>query len=117
MIPKHIQTIESIGAASMPTKTYLGLDGLEAMKYAVMKALSTERYEHLIYSWDYGIETKDLYGKPHEYVAMELEIRVKDALLADDRVLSVEDFEYDKGAARFTVYTTVGVVEVEKRFD
>ena len=37
-------------------------DGLEAMKQVVYKILSTERYQHIIYSWNYGIELLDLYG-------------------------------------------------------
>nr|DAO59717.1 MAG TPA: Protein of unknown function (DUF2634) [Caudoviricetes sp.] len=30
-------------------------DGLKAMKLAVFKILSTERYRYPIYSWNYGI--------------------------------------------------------------
>ena len=32
------------------------VDSLEAMEQAVFKILNTERYQYLIYSWDYGIE-------------------------------------------------------------
>ena len=32
-------------------------DDLDAVRQAVYKILNTERYENVIYSWDYGIET------------------------------------------------------------
>ena len=31
------------------------VDGLEAVQQAAFKILNTERYQHIIYSWDYGI--------------------------------------------------------------
>ena len=43
-------------------------DELEAMKQAVYKILLTERYQYIMYSWDYGIETLDLYGEPVSFV-------------------------------------------------
>lgn len=39
-------------------------DGQEAMKQAIFKILSTERYQYVMYSWNYGIELIDLYGEP-----------------------------------------------------
>ena len=61
------------------------IEGLKAVKQAVYKILLTERYQYPIYSWDYGIETVDLYGKPISYVRPELERRVREALLQDDK--------------------------------
>ena len=56
------------------TKTYaMQLDGeriigktdeRKAIEQAIYKILLTERYQYLIYSWNYGIELKDLFGKP-----------------------------------------------------
>ena len=34
------------------------LEGAEAVKVWVYKALATERYQYLAYSWQYGIEVK-----------------------------------------------------------
>nr|WP_313785006.1 DUF2634 domain-containing protein [Paenibacillus larvae] len=39
------------------------MDGLEAIRQAVHKILHTERYEHLIYSPDYGSELTGLIGQ------------------------------------------------------
>lgn len=88
-------------------------DGLEAVKQTVFKILNTERYAYLIYSWDYGIELMDLYGKSPMYVCPELERMIKEALLQDDRITDVTDFEFDtstKGvvSVKFTVHTIFG---------
>ena len=93
-------------------------DGLETMKQAIFKILNTERYAYLIYSWDYGIELMDLYGQPFLYVCPEIERRVKEALLQDDRITGVDSFEFDsskKGvvSVTFTVHTIFGNVNEE----
>lgn len=95
------------------------VDELEAVKQAVYKLLLTERYEHIIYSGDYGVETLDLFGQPAAYVCAELERRVEEALMSDDRIESVSGFEFDiskKGEvhAKFNVKTVFGNVDAEK---
>lgn len=94
-------------------------DGLDAMKQAVFRILNTERYQYIIYSWNYGIETLDLYGQPVTYVCPELERRIKEALLVDSRITSVTDFEHDVSVKKvvhttFTVHTIYGDIAVEK---
>lgn len=88
-------------------------DKLQSVRQAVFKILSTERYEYLIYSWNYGIELKDLFGKSVLYVCPEIERRVREALLQDDRITKVTDFNFDiskRGvvAVAFTVHTVFG---------
>lgn len=95
------------------------IGGRAAMEQAIFKVLQTERYEHLIYSWDYGIETMDLYGEPMDYVESEIERRITEALTADSRILNVEEFEYaddKKGnlTVSFTVKTIFGDVKAER---
>ena len=53
-------------------------DGLEAVKQAVYKILMTERYQYVMYSWDYGVELLDLFGEPVSYVCPELKRRITD---------------------------------------
>jgi hypothetical protein len=93
-------------------------DELEAMKQVIFKILNTERYENVIYSWDYGIELKDLYGMSMIYVVPELERRIKEALEADDRIDSVDDFDFEVNrrnvTAKFTVHTIFGDLEDEE---
>ena len=95
-------------------------DGTEAVKQAVLKILSTERYVHEIYSWDYGIEIQDLTGQPDDYVFSELEDRISEALETDDRIDGIENFNAERTGKRtvycsFTVITTDGDnVEIDK---
>ena len=70
-------------------------DGQEAMKQAIYKILNTERYQYVMYSWNYGIELLDLYGEPVSYVCPELERRITEALTWDDRIQSVDNFEFN----------------------
>lgn len=95
------------------------LDGLEAMKQTVFRILNTERYQYIIYSWNYGIETIDLFGQPITYVCPELERRIEEALMTDSRIVKVADFEHDtnsKGVVHttFKVYTIYGDFAAEK---
>lgn len=92
---------------------------LEAMKQVIYKILNTERYQCIIYSWNYGIELHDLYGEPITYVCPELERRIKEALVQDDRINDVNNFEFDLTKKRtvkitFTVHTVYGGTQAEK---
>lgn len=94
-------------------------DELEAMVQVIYKILNTERYQHVIYSWDYGIELLDLYGEPLSYVCPELQRRIEEALIQDDRITSVDNFEFDVSEKRtvkttFTVHTIYGDIQAEK---
>ena len=130
-LPQGTDTDLNINIAStsiVPNKSYrmkiadekiLGnIDELDAIAQACYKILNTERYQYVIYSWNYGIELQDLFGKPIPYVYSELPRRIKEALTQDDRINSVEDFElsYDKGnvLVKFTVKTNLGNIEMEK---
>lgn len=94
-------------------------DGQEAMKQAIYKILNTERYQYVMYSWNYGIELLDLYGEPVSYVCPELERRITEALTRDDRIQTVDNFEFNiskKGEilVTFTAHTVFGDVVAEK---
>lgn len=94
------------------------VDGIDAIKQAIYHIINTERYQYLIYSWNYGIELADLFGKPIAYCYPEIKRRITEALLQDDRIESVDSFEfsYSKGdvIAKFKVITTEGEIEIEK---
>lgn len=94
-------------------------DNLDAMVQIIYKILNTERYTYPIYSWNYGIELSDLIGEPVSYVCAELERRITEALIQDDRIKSVSDFEFDTSKKKevvctFVVHTIFGNVESEK---
>lgn len=130
MIPSNDSVLTTeLELVTQPTKTYMmhiehnsiiGIcDEIEAMIQTVYKILNTERYENIIYSWNYGIELRDLFGKSIDYVCSELSIRIEEALLQDDRIISVSNFEYDtstKGTVKltFVVHTIYGNIESER---
>jgi hypothetical protein len=93
-------------------------DDLEAIKQATYKIINTERYQYLIYSWNYGIELQDLFGMPLPYVYPELKRRITEALTWDDRIEDVTDFSFShkrgEVSVSFTVHTTAGNFEMEK---
>lgn len=94
-------------------------DNIEAIKQAIYKILCTERYNYPIYSQDYGIELEELMGQPTSYVIPELERRIIDALMQDDRILDVYNFEFETPKKNivsvvFNVDTQFGAVEIER---
>lgn len=91
---------------------------VESVKQAAFKILNTERYDNIIYSWNYGVETKDLFGMPMSYVKSDIKRRFKEALLQDDRIKDVSDFEFEaKGSnlhVKFTVTCNYGQFGAER---
>ena len=78
------------------TKTITGtIDQVRAVEQAVFLILNVERYEWLIYSWNYGFEKKRLIGKPVDYCIPEIERGIKEALLQDDRITAVDNFQFE----------------------
>jgi hypothetical protein len=118
------EEVEVVDVATLPTKTYkldfekgrcVGMiDGKKAMEQAIFKALNTARFAHTIYSDDYGFE--QLIGKEEIFVRAELPRRIKEALLQDERITSIEnlklDFKSDEAYASFTAVTIYGDVNV-----
>jgi len=116
--------VEVIETSTMPTKTYnidfekgriVGMvDGLEAMKQAIYKMLSTIRFRHLIYSDDYGFDNP--IGSDEIFARAELPRRIKETLLQDERITDVVDFnaEYkgDSALISFTALTLYGDANV-----
>lgn len=120
--------ISNVEVEEQPARTYeikldkdkMGAytDGIEAMKQAIYHIINTERYQYLIYSWNYGIELADLFGKPITYCYPEVKRRIEEALLQDERITEVYDFEfsYSKGdvLVKFKVTTDYGEVQAER---
>lgn len=98
-------------------KMYGYVDNQEAMKQVIYKILNTERYNHVIYSDNYGVELRDLIGEHIAYVIPEAERRIREALIWDERITSVFDFEFDIGkksvGITFKCNTIFGEVNIE----
>lgn len=128
MIPKNDNLSLDFEVVSQPSRTYKmnnneetitkKTDDLDAIKQAVYKMLNTERYQYVIYSWNYGIELQDLFGMPLPYVYPELKRRITEALTWDDRITDVTDFSFahkrGEVSATFSVHTVSGNFEAEK---
>jgi hypothetical protein len=69
-------------------------DGLTALQQTIEHMLNTERYEYPVYSLDYGFQSDDLIGKDREYVEAELQRRIRECLLTDDRITGVGNFQF-----------------------
>lgn len=125
MIPQNGEEIKDIVIKNQPSYTYQlhikdeliegNTNGKQAIQQAIYKILNTQRYENVIYSWNYGIELKDLFGRSYGYVCSELPGRIIEALTQDDRIHAVENFLFTrkKGtvSVTFTAVTTEGKIE------
>ncbi|MGO0904911.1 DUF2634 domain-containing protein [Clostridioides difficile] len=93
-------------------------DDVEALKQTIFLILNIERYEHLIYSRNYGVELNDLIGEPISFVIPELERRITEALIQDDRIENVDNFEFEnikgKVHCKFMVHTKYGNIKAER---
>lgn len=99
-IPIPFDTIED--EQEIPSRTYridwdegriIGfVDGQEAMKQYIKKALITPRFRCLIYSNQYGSEIEDMLiqkDATREYIETKVRFLVTDALIYDPRILRV----------------------------
>jgi hypothetical protein len=110
--------IQDTETAQAPSKTWkLDLDnsrisgfvdGLDAVIQSAAMAIQTERYEHLIFSWQYGSELSTLVGKDADYVNSEAKRMITDALSTDTRITGVRDFSIENGVIHFTMDTIFG---------
>lgn len=91
-------------------------DGIDAVKQAVFKILQTTRGDHYIYNYDYGFQSM-LYLDAAAF-QVEMSRQLVEALLQDDRILSVENivfsFDGDSALITFTVVSTFGTFEASK---
>lgn len=112
------QVFESRTYQLSDTKIEGFVDELEALKQAIYKVLSTEKYEYPIYSFDYGIEWKELIGEEAAYVRAEMKRMIEEALQQDDRILEIDGFTFefyeDVCKCTFEVQSIYGNIEMEK---
>lgn len=90
---------------------------LETIVQAVRFALGTGRFKHPIMGANFGTIFDDLIGTDYDYIRSEISRRIMDALLIDDRILDVRDFQYTLGdnsamTVSCTVETVLGNVNI-----
>lgn len=97
------------------------ITGIEAIRQFVYLSLHTERYAYSVFSHDIGNELRDILADNETtdaYKKMEIPRLIEEALIYDDRVSSVSDFEIEKQGdsfhVSFTVETDEGKLEIEE---
>lgn len=95
------------------------IDGEPALRQFIRKAMITARYRYLIYSSEYGCELESLLGQDisQELLKSEIQRVITEALIVDDRVVSVKEFdivrESDRLFVTFQVNTSEGTIMQE----
>lgn len=127
MIPEQEVNLTNLEVVNQPSLTYRldferkrisgFIDNEEAIMQLVMKILYTERYAYVIYSSQYGVELNRLIGQEYDFIISDLERTITEALLADDRILSITDFTteqtaIDRMAVSFRVNSVVGATNI-----
>ena len=127
MLPLNDKDILQIDESTEPSNTFFidfekgrisgFVDEREAVKQAIMLILNTERYKFLIYSWNYGVELEELIGTHPDIVEDEVERLISEALLQDDRITAVYDFEFSRNKdtllVNFKVDSIYGDIGIE----
>ena len=94
------------------------VEGNEAIKVWVYKALLVPRYQYSIYSWDYGSELMDLIGKAYTPSLTKSEAKryIEEALKINPYILEVNvvdtDFKDSTLSANIKITTIYGESEV-----
>ena len=94
------------------------VEGNEAIKVWVYKAILTPRYNYSIYTWDYGSELLDLIGKAYTPSLTKSEAKryIEEALLINPYILEVNvlDTDFKDGilSADVKIVTIYGESEV-----
>ena len=94
------------------------IDGKEAVMQFIKKVLDTSKYAYTSYDWYYGNEILSLVGLPYDYIVAELPRIIDEALLVDDRILSIQNWSFNKTSVDsmhvlFLVRTIFGTLNYE----
>lgn len=115
MLPEYNNAV-TINTEVLPSKTFSiaensgMIDNLEAVKQAVEIILDVNRYESPLLPWSFGNEMRNLIGQPMDFAAIESERYIKEALVQDDRIIDVIDFEFtENGGALLASYRVVTI--------
>lgn len=125
LLPQDERYIES-EPEIQPSRTYaldfdnneMGgiIDGEQAIRQFIRKAIKTPRFRFLIYDDEYGCELDDLIGANVSDALLQTEIPrvIREALIYDDRIENVSNFvitrKKDMVFIEFTVTTSDGTI-------
>ncbi|MFR1834370.1 MAG: DUF2634 domain-containing protein [Lachnospiraceae bacterium] len=127
-LPDQVDFQSALQYVNQPTNTFVidwesrqiaGMDsGLAAMRQAVEIILQNERFRWQVYNSNFGSEFQDLPGEEYDYIKSEIPRRVEEAFSMDNRILSVENYEFEEPAdgtirVTFDVITVFGDISQE----
>lgn len=101
------------------TKEFKVVEGAEALKVWIYMAIKTIRYNHEIYSWDYGTELNTLIGQKFSRGLTESEAfrYIKEALLINPYINDVENngitFRGDDLHIKIKVISIYGGIDID----
>jgi len=127
MIPEQKANLTILEEQVQPSRTYhldlvrkrvtSMIDGPDAIIQAARKILYTERYAYVIYSSQYGAELDRLIGQEYDFIVSDIKRTLTEALLMDNRIISLENFEMEKtGLDTMEVNFLVNSIEGEINF-
>ena len=84
----------------------------EAIKVWIYKAIKTNRYQHEIYSWDYGCEIESLIGKGFEigFIKSETQRYIEEALLINPYITKINKIDVEFNKDVLTAYVDLETV-------
>lgn len=109
-----------VATVILPSKTYAidfdgeevsdaKIDGLDAIKQFVRKAIATARYRFQVYTNQYGCELEDIVGQdvPQALLNAEIPRVITDALIYDARIKAVRNFDISRSGDGLYISFTV----------
>ena len=90
------------------------LTGNEALEVWIYKALKTERFSYLAYSWGYGIELKPFIGKVMsvEERYSELKRVITECLMVNPYIKSIDSFSFAEDKHGEAVHLTIRLTTI-----
>ena len=95
------------------------VEGKEALKVWIWKAIRTPRFRYEIYTWAYGSEFESLLGQAYSDSVKTAEAPryLKECLLVNPYITQVKDISVSFDAAKLTVRGTAVTINWEVSFD
>ena len=106
------------GNPVIENKSFKLIEGKEALKIWIYKALKIDRFQYEIYSWNFGSEISDLMGKGYTQALTQSEIKryIEEALYINPYVKEVQiletSFKDNTLSVKLSVDSVYGNMEV-----
>ncbi|WP_027624386.1 DUF2634 domain-containing protein [Clostridium lundense] len=88
------------------------LEGKEALKVWIYKALNTPRFRYLAYSWDYGHEFENLIGQTFSKKVLQSEGKryLEECLIVNQYIIAVNNILVEVDGVKVTINCVVDTI-------